>query len=60
MCMVSVQTFDRWVREGILPGPIPGTRRWSRLGIERALVGETARGEILVSPFEKWKRGSAR
>jgi hypothetical protein len=35
-----VGTFDDWVRKGILPRPIPGTRRWSRTAIERALSGE--------------------
>ena len=30
ICGISVQTFDTYVRKGILPGPLPGTRRWSR------------------------------
>jgi hypothetical protein len=61
MCRISVQTFDSWVRKGILPGPIPGTRRWSRVAIERGLAG----GGIALfaneqlSPFEQWKRGDA-
>ena len=39
--------FDRWVRDGLVPGPIPGTHRWDRL--------ESLGGEQL-SPFEAWKR----
>jgi hypothetical protein len=41
MCCVSAPTFDSWVRKSILPKPISGTRRWSRLAIERALAGDT-------------------
>jgi hypothetical protein len=32
--------FDAWVKKGVVPGPIPGTRRWSKLAIVRALAGE--------------------
>lgn len=61
MCRISLQTFDSWVRKGILPGPIAGTRRWSRGAIERRLEGQAAAGSAteLLSPFEQWKRGYA-
>jgi hypothetical protein len=61
MCRISVQTFDAWVRREILPGPIPGTRRWSRIAIEHALAGDivTSTGDIHLSPFEQWKRRNA-
>jgi len=61
MCRISVGTFDDWVRKGILPRPIPGTRRWSRTAIERALSGEVvaAPAEAQSSPFEEWKRRRA-
>jgi hypothetical protein len=61
MCRISVQTFDTWVRKGILPGPIPGTRRWSRIAIERALAGDIVASttDIWPSPFEQWKRRNA-
>jgi hypothetical protein len=61
MSAISVQTFDVWVRKGILPGPIAGTRRWSRVTIEVALSG----GHVAVpsesdqSPFQQWKRHNA-
>lgn len=29
--------FDDWVQKGIVPGPIPGTTRWDRKAIDRAL-----------------------
>ena len=61
MCSISVQTFDCWVRKGILPGPIPGTRRWSRCAIERLLAGGVAETSSTdqISPFEQWKRANA-
>jgi hypothetical protein len=62
ICRISVQTFDAWVRKGILPGPIPGTRRWSRVGIERALAGDmiASIADAEHSAFEQWKRRNAR
>jgi hypothetical protein len=33
----SLRAFDEWVRQGIVPGPIPGTRRWDRKAIDAAL-----------------------
>jgi hypothetical protein len=33
----SLEAFQRWVREGIVPGPIPGTNRFDRHAIDRAL-----------------------
>jgi hypothetical protein len=61
MCRISLQTFDTWVRKGILPGPIAGTRRWSRRAIERRLEGRVATESATekLSPFEQWKRGYA-
>jgi len=61
MCRISVSTFDSWVRKGILPGPIPGTRRWSRVAIERRLEGGVAESSATdqPSPFEQWKCGNA-
>ena len=61
MCRISPQTFDSWVRKGILPGPIPGTRRWSRVAIERGLAGRVVApvANDQLSPFEQWKCGNA-
>jgi hypothetical protein len=60
-CSVSVQTFDSWVRKGILPGSISGTRRWSRIAVERSLSGDSITSPIDVqhSAFEEWKLGHA-
>lgn len=61
MCGLSLSGFDSWVRRGIVPGPITGTRRWSRCALETvlsgAIVGTSANDNI--SPFEDWKRKHA-
>lgn len=36
---ISPSTFDNWVRKGIAPSPISGTKRWSKAAIERAMSG---------------------
>jgi predicted DNA-binding transcriptional regulator AlpA len=61
MCGISVQTFDTWVRKGVLPGPIAGTRRWSRSAMEQRLAGQIATPSTTEQPsaFEQWKRGHA-
>jgi hypothetical protein len=61
MCQISVQSFDTWVRKGILPGPIAGTRRWSREAIKRRLADQAVVPSATdqSSPFEQWKRHSA-
>jgi len=63
LCAISVSTFDSWVKRGTLPGPLPGTRRWSRAAIERAvnegIIGAPVTASAL-SPFEEWKRANAR
>jgi predicted DNA-binding transcriptional regulator AlpA len=61
MCGISVKTFDAWVRKGVLPGPIAGTRRWSRGAMERQLAGEIIPPSTTdqPSPFEQWKRDHA-
>lgn len=61
MCRISVTTFDSWVRKNIVAGPIPGTRRWSRIALERSLSGSTDEPATIAetSAFEQWKRGHA-
>jgi len=28
LCNISANTFDKWVRAGIVPKPLKGTKRW--------------------------------
>jgi hypothetical protein len=36
-CNISPSTFDLWVRRGLLPRCLPGTRFWDLAAIDRAL-----------------------
>jgi hypothetical protein len=56
----TVTAFDRWVRKGIVPGPIPGTRRWDRKAIDVALdkiSGLTAKAEKsdAATAYDEWR-----
>ena len=45
----GVRHFHGWIRRGILPGPIPGTHKWDRKAIDRALD----RASGLISMYQK-------
>lgn len=53
-CGLSVSGFDGWVRRGLLPTAVPGTRRWDRHALDEAL--DRARGGAATepSPLDKW------
>ncbi|QPC43511.1 hypothetical protein HW532_12875 [Kaustia mangrovi] len=57
LCGLKPSGFSEWVRRGVVPKPIPGTHRWSRIALERALSGDTAgpASNDNLSPFEQWK-----
>jgi predicted DNA-binding transcriptional regulator AlpA len=59
MCGLTLSTFDSWVRKSILPKPLEGTRRWSRIEVEQAARGSTATAATAASPFEQWKASHA-
>lgn len=59
LCNLTTSGFDGWVRRGIVPPPIMGTRRWSRLQLERALAGQSWVPPDKVEeedPMERWER----
>jgi hypothetical protein len=54
----SLSAFNDWVRRGIMPRPIPGTRKWDRKAIDAALdlmsdLDSKIRPQL--SPYDKWK-----
>jgi hypothetical protein len=53
----SLAAFADWVRRGIIPGPIPGTRRWDRKAIDMKL--DLASGlQTAIAPktaLEQWR-----
>jgi len=55
-CGLSVATVSIWVAKGILPKPLPGTRRWSTQAVIDALGQRRAAEESHLSPYEQWAR----
>jgi hypothetical protein len=50
----SLAAFDDWVRRSIVPKAIPGTARWDRKAIDRALDRRSGLLEAADSSFEEW------
>jgi|JRYH01.1.fsa_nt_gb hypothetical protein len=53
---LTAAAFDDWVRRGLIPGPLPGTRRWDRHGIDAAI--DRASGLQLTAettPLDQWR-----
>ncbi len=55
-CSLTLSGFDDWVSRGLLPGPMPGTKRWDRKAIDLALdrlsgIQQDARS----TAFDRWK-----
>jgi hypothetical protein len=54
----TLSALNDWVRRGIVPGPIPGTRKWDRKAIDAALdrlTGLQRKIEAQTSPYDAWK-----
>jgi hypothetical protein len=57
----STAAFSDWVRRGIVPGPLPGTRRWDRKAIDAALDRVSGlESRFRQSPLEAWRARGAR
>lgn len=50
----SLNAFDAWVRKRIVPGPIPGTHRWDRKAIDRALDRRSGLLEAADISLQQW------
>lgn len=59
-CGVAPVTFSKWVSDGTIPKPLPGTRRWDRKAIDLTLDKlsgiEAPRAEPEEDEYAKWKR----
>lgn len=58
LCHLSPSGFDVWVKKGIVPGPVAGTRRWSRAALEHAL-NRTADNDDPEAAYRRWKESRA-
>jgi hypothetical protein len=54
---LTVSGFDDWVRRGLIPGPIKGTKRWDRKAIDLALDRASEITTTKPSAYELWKEG---
>ena len=54
---ISPGTFARYEREGLLPRPLKGTRRYVREEVLRSLLPKSvAPAATVLSAFDQWKR----
>lgn len=59
LCNLTPSGFDSWVRRGILPGPVAGTRRWSVAALQRALSGAAKEDDDPEAVFARWEQSRA-
>ena len=52
---IKPKTFDVYVKKGIVPPPVPGTKRWLRKAVERTLYKIAGIKEDGETPRERWK-----
>lgn len=54
----TVAAFRSWVRRRIMPGPIPGTRRYDRRAIDLALdrLSQITSHSSELSTYANWKQ----
>ena len=53
-CGLSPEGFAAWQRQGIVPGPIPGTKRWDRKALDAALDKASGLREAVTAPEDPW------
>ena len=53
-CGVSVHTFSAWVRQGLMPQPWKGTKRYSAAQIRQAFSVMDEQNAF-VSPLDMWR-----
>lgn len=58
-CRLTPSGFSRWVKDGRLPGPIPGTKRWDSVALDRALDKLSGLSDATAprSAYERWRAG---
>lgn len=59
-CGLTESGFSTWVVRKLVPGPLPGTRRWDAKALDQAidrLSGLDPKREL--TPYERWKQTHA-
>ncbi len=59
-CRLTPSGFTAWVKDGRMPGPIAGTKRYDKLAIDRALnkLSGIDNSDEDGSAYDAWKRAS--
>ncbi|RCW80939.1 helix-turn-helix transcriptional regulator [Phyllobacterium bourgognense] len=57
-CGLKPSAFSDWVRQGTMPKPVPGTRRWDKSAIDAKLdtMAGIAKNDNAETPLQKWRR----
>ncbi len=59
-CGLTESGFSTWVVRRLVPGPLPGTRRWDVKALDQALDRlSVLYPERELTPYEKWKQANA-
>lgn len=59
-CGLTESGFSAWVIRKLVPGPLPGTRRWDAKALDQALDRLSGLDpEHELTPYEKWKQADA-
>lgn len=53
-CGLTASGFAAWCRQGIVPGPIPGTKRWDRKALDAALDKASGLRHAEAEPDDPW------
>jgi hypothetical protein len=56
-CGLSVSGLGDWVRRGIVPGPMRGTRKWDAKALDLALDRQSGLGPVPSTepnPLDQW------
>ena len=59
-CGLSLSGYQAWVDQGLVPGPLPGTKRYDRLAMDRAIdeLSGIGRSGGPDSEYDNWKAKS--
>lgn len=58
-CAITPSAFDQWKRKGLVPGPVPGTRRYDAKALDLALDKAMGLTSDEPSTFAEWKQKRA-
>lgn len=58
-CALTPSGYDQWKRKGLVPGPVPGTRRYDAKALDLALDKAMGLTSDEPSKFAEWKRNRA-